>query len=120
MNTDPHSLLIHGATVVSLDPLIGVVHGGDILVRDGIITAVGTDLVAPGAEVLDARGTIAIPGFVDSHVHAWEGQLRGLAPTADFAAYLGLTAFGHGPNYRPSDMYAGTFAVYRRVLEGRA
>ena len=117
MNTGPHSLLIHGATVVSLDPLIGVVPGGDILVRDGIIAAVGTDLLAPGVEVLDARGTIAIPGFVDSHVHAWEGQLRGLAPTADFAAYLGLTAFGHGPHYRPSDMYAGTFATALAALD---
>ncbi|UQX86887.1 amidohydrolase family protein [Jatrophihabitans telluris] len=117
MTTDPRTLLIQGATVVSLDPLIGVVHGGDIVVRDGIIVAVGTAIDVPGAEVLDARGTIAIPGFVDSHVHAWEGQLRGLAPMADFGSYLGLTAFGHGPRYRPSDMYAGTFATALAALD---
>lgn len=71
--------LIRGATVISLDPQLGVVPDGDILVRDGIIIAVRSGLDAPSAEVLDARGTIAIPGFVDSHVHAWEGRrLRGL------------------------------------------
>jgi dihydroorotase len=40
----------------------------DLLVRDGIIVE-GTD---PGAEVVDADGLIALPGFVDLHTHLRE------------------------------------------------
>ena len=42
----------------------------DILIRDGIIQDIGPNLRAPaGAEVLDASGLTAIPGFVDEHSH---------------------------------------------------
>lgn len=110
-------LLIHGATVVSMDPEIGTVEHGDVLIQDDTIAAVGSGLHAPGLEVIDGHGMIAIPGFVDSHIHAWEGQLRGLAPTADFGAYLGLTAFGYGPHYLPGDMYAGTLATALAAMD---
>jgi 5-methylthioadenosine/S-adenosylhomocysteine deaminase len=52
-----------------------------------------------------------VPGFVDAHVHAWEGQLHAAAPTLDFGGYLGFTAFGYGPHYRPHDNYTGTLAT---------
>ena len=113
-------LLLRGATIVSVDPSVGNLPSGDVLVRGDTIMAVGPDLGAqagPDAVVVDARGTTAIPGFVDSHLHAWEGQLRGLGPVADFGRYLGLTAFGHGPHYRPQDSYVGTFATAIAALD---
>ena len=92
---------------------------GDILIRDGKIAQVGGDLTRQAAEavVIDAAGTIAVPGFVDAHVHAWEGQLRGAAPTLDFGGYLGFTAFGYGPHYRPHDNYTGTLATALVALD---
>lgn len=42
---------------------------GDILLKDGKIAAVGRDLPAEGAEVIDAAGMVATPGLVDAHVH---------------------------------------------------
>ncbi|SFF30654.1 dihydroorotase [Blastococcus tunisiensis] len=50
-------------------------YGGDatdILIADGRITAVGDSLSAPGAEVVDAAGLIALPGLVDLHTHLRE------------------------------------------------
>ena len=46
-----------------------------VAVRDGRITAVGTDslvrgLVGPMTEVIDLRGRMLLPGFQDAHVHA--------------------------------------------------
>ncbi|MBE0451011.1 MAG: amidohydrolase [Clostridia bacterium] len=52
-----------------------VIDGGCILVEDGKIKEVGTDLVAPlDAEVIDASGKMVFPGFIDSHCHIgmWE------------------------------------------------
>ena len=43
----------------------------DIAIADGVITAIGTDLDAEGAEV-DATGLIALPGLVDLHTHLRE------------------------------------------------
>ena len=103
-------ILIAGGTVLSQDPEVGNLDRGDVLVRDGKIVAVASDLStqAPDAIVIDASDAIVLPGFVDAHVHAWEGQLRGSAPVIDFNSYIGFTAFGYGPLYSPHDNYVGT------------
>ncbi len=112
-------MLIEGAVILSQDPAVGDYAAGDILIRDGKIDQVGEDLArrAGQAVVIDAAGTIAVPGFVDAHVHAWEGQLRGAAPALDFGGYLSFTAFGYGPHYRPHDNYAGTLAAALVALD---
>lgn len=64
----PAALLIKGGHV--LDPAVG--HDGvlDVLVKDGVIAAIGNDLNAPeGAETIDASGKHVFAGFVDPHVH---------------------------------------------------
>ncbi len=55
---------------------LGVIPAGDVLVGEGTIAAVGPKLEAPaGAEVVDARGRVLLPGFVDCHTHAcWAGS----------------------------------------------
>ena len=46
------------------------VENGTVLVEDGIITAVGADVVVPdGVPLLDARGRWVLPGFVEAHAH---------------------------------------------------
>ena len=44
----------------------------DLLIRDGVIAAVGQGLTAQEAEVIDAEGLIALPGLVDVHTHLRE------------------------------------------------
>ena len=44
----------------------------DISIRDGVIAAIGPGVVAPGVQVLDAAGLIALPGLVDLHTHLRE------------------------------------------------
>jgi predicted amidohydrolase len=66
----PHyDLLISGGHVVTLDPEIGDLPQGDVLIRNGRITPVGADLAprAPGTRVLDTGGRLVIPGPVDTH-----------------------------------------------------
>ncbi|WOF21482.1 amidohydrolase [Microbacterium betulae] len=46
------------------------VENGTVLVEDGVITAVGADVVVPdGVPVIDARGRWVLPGFVEAHAH---------------------------------------------------
>jgi dihydroorotase len=61
----PAAWLIRGARPAGGD-------AADILLRDRVIAAVGPDAAAPGAQVLDADGLIALPGLVDLHTHLRE------------------------------------------------
>jgi len=44
----------------------------DLLLRDGVIAAIGADAAGNGGEVVDADGLIALPGLVDLHTHLRE------------------------------------------------
>jgi dihydroorotase len=66
--TPAGDILIRGARL--LDPRAGLDGVGDILLRDGEVAEVGESLDAPqGAEAIDADGLVAVPAFVDPHVH---------------------------------------------------
>ncbi|WP_334195785.1 hypothetical protein [Muricomes intestini] len=45
------------------------VFQGDILIENETIKAIGIDLSADGAEVIDAAGKYVLPGAVDVHTH---------------------------------------------------
>lgn len=69
-------LLIRGGHVLSMDPGVGDFAAADVLVSGRTIEAVGVGLDAAGAEVIDARGMIVMPGFIDTHHHQFETALR--------------------------------------------
>lgn len=59
------------------------IEGGDVLIENGKIKAVGKGLEAPaGAQIIDAKGRLVTPGFIDAHCHigldnegmGWEGM----------------------------------------------
>ncbi|MEF8815990.1 MAG: amidohydrolase family protein [Salinibacter sp.] len=64
----PDDWLIQDATVLTVTN--GTIENGDILVRDGNIAEVGTDLSAPsGVETYDASGEYVMPGIIEAHQH---------------------------------------------------
>jgi cytosine/adenosine deaminase-related metal-dependent hydrolase len=102
-------LLIQGGLVVTVDPELGDLPDADVLVRDGKIAEVGAHLTAgPGAQVIDARGRVVIPGLVDTHRHVWQGALFGYAPQLSSLGYGPAILAGVSPKYTAEDVYAGT------------
>ncbi len=100
-------IVIRNGFVVSVDPEIGDVPRGDVLVEDGKIAAVGQALEVSGAEEIDASGMIVIPGFVDTHRHTWQTPVRGVLPSCTLDEYFGVMLGNIGTHYRPEDVYAG-------------
>ncbi|MFD7409512.1 hypothetical protein ACFV7R_44465, partial [Streptomyces sp. NPDC059866] len=70
--------LLTGGTVVSMDPAVGDLDRGDVLIEDGVIVEVAGRIDAPDAEVIDATDRIVMPGFVDNHRHTWQTAFRGV------------------------------------------
>ncbi|CAI1867332.1 Melamine deaminase [Serratia quinivorans] len=104
----PPATLIRGATILSMDERVGNIERGDILITGSTITAVGHNLDASGDHVIVATNMIAMPGMVDSHRHAWEGQLRRINPNATcLDDYSNATHFSFAKYYRPADIYVG-------------
>jgi len=94
----------------------GLAQKADVLVEGKKILAVGPNLHAGGADVIDARGRIVMPGFIDTHHHQFETALRSFlangllindgsgSPSANptYFEYILLT---FAPVYRPEDVY---------------
>lgn len=64
-----------------MDPSANLDERLDVLIEDGRVTEVSSDIVPQGdAETLDATGCIVVPGLIDCHVHLRESGKKGEAP----------------------------------------
>jgi cytosine/adenosine deaminase-related metal-dependent hydrolase len=101
-------ILLTGGTVVSMDPAVGDLDRGDVLIEDGVIVEVAERVDAPEAEVIDATDRIVMPGFVDNHRHAWQTAFRGVGADWTFPEWAVAMHRTVKPHYQPEDVYAGT------------
>jgi len=98
-------ILIRGAHVLSMDPAIGDLPVGDVLIEGGAIRAVARGIEAPaGAIVLDGAGRIAMPGMVNGHVHLAQVMQRGLSTEHGFGGYFQGIVLRHSNRMTPDDV----------------
>lgn len=72
-------ILLRGATILTMDPSLGDIDGGDVRIEGKRIVEVGPHLPSRGGDaVLDAKGMLLLPGLIDTHTHMWQGPLKGL------------------------------------------
>ncbi len=72
----PRVVAIQGAKLVTAPGQ--VIEGGTLVIRDGMIVAVGKDVVIPaGAEIIPGAGLVVYPGFIDA---AGEAKLKPTSP----------------------------------------
>jgi 5-methylthioadenosine/S-adenosylhomocysteine deaminase len=102
-------ILLKGGTVLSVDPQVGDLATGDVLIDGDTIAGVEASIDAD-AEVVDCSGRIVIPGFVDTHRHTWEAAIRNCAPNATLDDYFVEILDTFAPLYRPQDVYASNVA----------
>lgn len=107
--TAQNRTLFRGGTIITLDPRQPDLATGDLLVEGSRIAAIGADIPAEGAEIIDAAGCIILPGLIDAHHHAWLGAMRRMLPDVDdLFAYIDVAAERLGAQYRPVDMQRST------------
>ena len=103
-------LVFRNGFVVSMDPDIGEIPNGEVLVEDGVIVDVGPDLGVSDAEEIDATGMIVMPGFVDTHRHTWQTPVRGVLPCCTLDEYFAAMLGNLGGQYRPEDVLVANYA----------
>jgi len=98
-------ILIRNATILTVTK--GTINNGSILIRDGKIAAVGTNVAAPAdATVLDAAGKFVMPGIIDCHSHI-------IAEAINEGSVSVSSMVGIGDVLNPEDV-----AIYRALAGG--
>ena len=112
--------LIRSANIVSMDDTVDDLPRGDILVRDDRIVEIGAQIDAPeGAEIVEAEGMIAMPGFVNAHIHTWQTPLRGIAADWTLGQYLRAMHAGLAGFFKPEDISTGNyFGAINQIASG--
>jgi cytosine/adenosine deaminase-related metal-dependent hydrolase len=103
-------VLLRGAQVITMAPDRPDAELVDILVDGDRIAAVGENIEAPDAEVVDLSGRIVIPGLINAHLHTWQTALRSVG--ADWTLMQYLTHL-HGEcvgHYTPADIHISNLA----------
>ncbi|SMO32144.1 amidohydrolase family protein [Halorubrum cibi] len=112
--------IVRNGTVVSLDPDVGDFDEADVLIEDGEIVEVGPGLSASNAEEIDASDHVVVPGFVDSHIHLAQTQVRGIAGDWSLMGEYFDHMLGNITGlYQPEDMYlGGLFGAFEKLHTG--
>jgi cytosine/adenosine deaminase-related metal-dependent hydrolase len=104
-------MLITCRTIVTMDPARRIVQDGALLVRDDRIERVlnreECERLAPfDGELVNGRSLVAIPGFVQTHVHLCQTLFRGLADDLALLDWLRTRIFPFEHAHSSSSMYA--------------
>lgn len=100
-------VLLRGGTILTMDPRLGTLPAGDVLIEDGLVASVAPSISTDDAEIVDVTGHIVAPGMIDTHRHTWQTQLRAICADWTLVDYLFGIRFGICPAYLPEDVYLG-------------
>jgi cytosine/adenosine deaminase-related metal-dependent hydrolase len=113
------SILLQGGTILShnSDDTITPLKNTDLLIEGNTITQIEPNINPPAStRTIDCHGKIITPGFIDTHHHLWQTQLKGrfnndtlldYMPRGNMACYV----------FTPSDLYIGQLSGCLEALD---
>ena len=113
----PARTLIKGGVVLSFDRAVGDFDKADVLIEGRKIVAVRPDIQAAGATVINATGTIVVPGFIDTHHHFYQSALRNILPNGILSDYFRDISGAATAQYRVEDAYVGNYIGALRSID---
>lgn len=112
-----HRTLLAGGQVLTMDSALGVLPVGDVLIEDGVIVEVAPRILADDVELIDATGQLVAPGFIDTHRHTWQTQLRAICGDWVLSDYFQGVRLALSPSYTPEDVYLGNYLGALEALD---
>ena len=105
---EARQLLVRGGQVYDHEGDVHKPKVADILIENGDIVAVGTDLaVGDGADIVDATGRLVVPGLINAHYHSHDTLCRGLFEELPLEMWL-LYTLPMGQNRSKEEVRART------------
>lgn len=105
------SILLKGGTLLLHDANDNVVPTrADLLIEGDRIVRIEAEITTPTestTRVIDCASRVVSPGFVSTHAHLWQSQLKGRHPNHTLVEYM------------PAGCYAGTFYAPRDLFWGQ-
>ena len=102
----PDILIKNADAVVTMDGARREISGADVLIRGGVIAAVGQGIAAPGAEVVPAEGCVVTPGLVNTHHHLYQTLTRAVPGGQDALLFGWLkTLYPIWAGFGPEEMF---------------
>ncbi|MCM1986490.1 amidohydrolase family protein [Methanococcoides seepicolus] len=101
-------IIIKNGNVLTMDPELGDLKNGVVVIDDGSIVEVAESTEATADTVIDARGGVVMPGFVNTHTHAGMTLFRGYADDLPLASWLQDHIWPAEAELTASDVVAGT------------
>lgn len=104
-------LIRNAETLVTMNAMRDEITRGEVLIRNGVIVAVGHDLAAQGhdmarAKVIDAKGCVVTPGLVNTHHHLYQTLTRAVPGGQDALLFGWLrTLYPIWENFGPDEMF---------------
>jgi len=102
-------ILIQNAdTILTMDAKRRELHGADVLLRGGVVAAVGQGLTTTG-RVVQAKGCVVTPGLVNTHHHLYQTLTRAVPGGQDALLFGWLkTLYPIWARFGPEEMFTST------------
>ncbi|MER7212029.1 amidohydrolase family protein [Streptosporangium sp. NPDC000239] len=112
--------IISGGLIISMDPELGDITGGAVLIENDRIVQVARsadELAGVDAERIDATDGYVLPGMIDSHRHTWLALLRGISGDQALLEFIANTFYTTGAIMRAEDMGVATLVGSLEALD---
>jgi cytosine/adenosine deaminase-related metal-dependent hydrolase len=116
----PHILLQNATILVpsgKADDYVVPLRHESLLIEDNKIAQIAPQIVSPeGAQVIDCTNKIISPGFIDTHHHLWQTQLKGRHANQSLLEYM-PSGNAQAVNYSPQDVFWGVLGGCLEALD---
>ncbi|MCD4703286.1 MAG: amidohydrolase family protein [Methanosarcinaceae archaeon] len=101
-------IIIENGYVLTMDSDVGDISKGVVVVEDGVITQVAGSTEQTADIVIDARGSVVMPGLINTHSHAAMSLFRGFADDLPLGEWLEDNIWPAEARLTDDDIYTGT------------
>ncbi|AKB77530.1 S-adenosylhomocysteine deaminase [Methanosarcina horonobensis HB-1 = JCM 15518] len=109
-------VIIKNAYVLTMNPDAGDLKNGTIVIEDGKITEIGEKTKESAETVIDAKGSVVMPGLVNTHTHAAMTLFRGYADDLQLADWLENHVWPAEAQLTAEDVYKGSLLACLEMI----
>lgn len=109
-------IIIKNAYVLTMDPDLGDIENGVVVIENGLIKEVGRSTGSTADKVIDAGGCVVMPGLINTHCHAGMTLFRGYADDMHLKEWLEDRIWPAEAKLTEDDIYIGSLLACLEMI----